>query len=96
MPKKVTLIYGDGIGPEVIGAAVQVLEGAGVTTGEKDRRWAINAKQSENIEAHWRPELVTNRADWYAGRQTFLTKTSDTRLQTLRREQRKLFPHDED
>ena len=50
MSKKVTLVYGDGIGPEVIGAAARVLEGAGVTI-----EWEVRAAGSEGIIKHGKP-----------------------------------------
>ena len=50
MSKKVTLIYGDGIGPEVIGAAMRVLEGAGLTID-----WDVKTAGSEAISDYGRP-----------------------------------------
>ena len=50
MSKKVTLIYGDGIGPEVIGAAVRVLEGAGLTID-----WDVKTAGSAAIPDYGRP-----------------------------------------
>ncbi len=50
MSRKVTLIYGDGIGPEVIGAAVRVLEGAGLTID-----WDVKTAGSEAISDYGRP-----------------------------------------
>ena len=50
MSKKVTLIYGDGIGPEVIGAAAHVIEGAGVTID-----WELRTAGIEALEKYGKP-----------------------------------------
>ena len=50
MSKIVTLIYGDGIGPEVIGAAEHVLEGAGVTID-----WDVRTAGSAALAKYGKP-----------------------------------------